>query len=139
VAGKLKLMDEEQRRAWKHSNRQPFELLEVAGKMEVELPSGVRLGGVYTPQYGRVIKPGDELEGGGGREDDEEPLRVFSYIMNSGLAEHTIVWLVDSNDPTDGWTVEVEPLSGIVRMHGELIEPDKEFSFIPDTPPSLPN
>jgi prepilin-type N-terminal cleavage/methylation domain-containing protein len=139
VAGKLKLMDEEQRRAWMHSNRQPFELLEVAGKMEVELPSGVRLGGVYTPQYGRVIKPGDELEGPKGREDEDEPLKVYSYIMNSGLAEHTIIWLVDSKDPTDGWTVEVEPLSGIVRLHGELIEPDKEFSFIPDTPPSLPN
>ena len=140
LKGKLKLMDDEQKQARKHSNRQPFEMLEIAGKMEVELPSGVRLGGVYTPQYGRVIKPGDSLtKKGRGDDDDDEPLKVFSFIMNNGFSEHTIIWLVDSNDPTDGWTVEVEPLSGIIRLHGELIEPDKDFAFIPETPPSLPN
>lgn len=138
VENKLKNMDDEQKIAWKNSNRQPFELLEVAGKMEVELPSGVKFGGVYTPQYGRVIKPGDSLRKGS-KDEDEAPLTVSSFIMNTGFSEHTIVWLVDSNDPTDGWTVEIEPLSGIVRLHGELIEPDKDFAFIPDTPPSLPN
>lgn len=139
VAAKLKLMDDEQKRAWKSSNRQPFELLEIAGKMEVELPRGVKLGGVYTPQYGRVIKPGDSLRKGKRDDDEEATLKVFSFIMNNGFSEHTIIWLVDSSDPTDGWTVEVEPLSGVVRLHGELIEPDKDFAFIPDTPPSLPN
>jgi prepilin-type N-terminal cleavage/methylation domain-containing protein len=135
VKSKLSLMDEEQKRAWKMSNRQPFELLEVAGKMEVELPGGVKFGGLYTPQYGRVVRPGEKLEG----MEDEDPLELFTYVMNNGYTEHTIVWLVDSNDPTDGWTVEVEPLSGAVRLHGELIEPDDEYAFVPDEPPSLPN
>lgn len=137
VQGKIRFMDEEQRRAWKNSNRQPFELLEVAGKMEVQLPSGVKFGGVYTPQYGRVIRPGDKLEGRD--KNDKEPLKVFSFIMNSGFSEHTLVWLVDDDDATDGWTVEVEPLSGLVRLHGELVDPDRDYSFIPDAGPSLPN
>jgi prepilin-type N-terminal cleavage/methylation domain-containing protein len=138
VAGKLKYMNDEEKRVWQQNNRQPFEALEVAGKIDVELPSGVQLGGVYTPQYGRIVKPGDSLDGRD-RDERDEPLAVYSYIMNSGLAEHTLIWLVDSRDPTDGWTVEIEPLSGVVRMHGELIEPEKDFAFIPDTPPSLPN
>lgn len=135
VRSKLENMDEEQKLAWKHNNTQPFELLEVAGKMEVVLPRGVKFGGVYTPQYGKMVLPGTKLEGQG----EDEPLRVFSYIMNSGLSEHTIVWLVDSDDPSDGWTVEVEPLSGAVRMHGELVDPETDFAFIPNTPPTLPN
>ncbi|MEQ1501486.1 MAG: type II secretion system protein [Myxococcota bacterium] len=135
VRGKLENMTEEQKLAWKHSNRQPFEMLEVAGKMEIELPAGVRFGGVYTPQYGRIVHPGEKLEG----QDKDEPLRVFTYVMNSGVVERTIVWLVDADDPNDGWTVEVEPLSGVVRLHGELVDPTKDFDFIPTEGPSLPN
>jgi hypothetical protein len=135
VRSKLENMDDEQKREWKQNNEQPFEALEAAGKMEVVLPRGVKFGGVYTPQYGKMILPGTELEGQG----KDEPLVVSSYIMNSGLSEHTIIWLVDADDPSDGWTVEIEPLSGAVRLHGELVDPDKDFSFIPDTPPSLPN
>lgn len=135
VKSKLSLMDEEQRRAWKHSNRQPFEVLEVAGKMEVELPRSVRLGGFYSPQYGHVVRPGEVLPGS----EEDDPLAVHSYIMNSGLGEHTLIWITNAKDPNDGWTVEVEPLSGVVRLHGELVDPFGAFNFVPLTGPSLPN
>ena len=135
VRSKLDNMDDEQKLAWKQNNRQPFESLEVAGKMEVVLPKGVKFGGVYTPQYGKMVLPGTKLEG----QPEDTPVVVYSYVMNSGFSEHTVVWLVDSNDPTSGWTVEVEPLSGAIRVHGELVDPETDFDFIPDTPPALPN
>ncbi|MEZ4236786.1 MAG: type II secretion system protein [Myxococcota bacterium] len=135
VQRKLALMDEEQRRAWKHSNRQPFEVLEVAGKMEVELPRSIRLGGFYSPQYGHMVKPGDVLP----NQEKDQPLKVYSYVMNTGLSEHTIIWLVSAKDPTSGYSVEVEPLSGVVRLHGDLVDPDDAFDFVPETGPSLPN
>ena len=105
--------------------------------MEVELPNGVRLGGVYTPQYGHVVVPGDKLESMEGDEDSK--LAVQAYIMNNGFSEHTIVWIVDESDPEDGWTVEVEPLSGVVRLHGELLDPKDGFDWVPEQGPSLAN
>lgn len=133
VKAKLALMDEEEKRQWLLRNKQPFEVLEVAGKMEVELPGGIKFGGFYTPQYGHVVHPGEKLEG----MEKDEKLKLFTYFVNSGYAEHTLVWLVDANDPTDGWTVEVEPLSGAVRLHGELVNPDDEYAFVPEQGPSL--
>lgn len=134
---KLEYMSDEEKSAFLHRARQPFEALEQAGKMEVQLPDGVRLGGVYTPQYGRMVVPGEKPEG---MEDDEDAkLRVRSYIMNNGFSEHTIIWIVDADDPEDGWTIEVEPLSGAVRLHGELLEPRDGFAWVPEEGPSLPN
>jgi prepilin-type N-terminal cleavage/methylation domain-containing protein len=132
---KLQYMSEEEQKAFLHRERQPFESMEAAGKMEIELPGGVRLGGVYTPQYGHVVVPGEKLEGMEGDEDSK--LRVQSYIMNNGFSEHTIVWIVDADDPEDGWTVEVEPLSGVVRLHGDLIDPRDGFAWVPEDGPSL--
>lgn len=135
VKAKLRMMDEEQIRAWKHSNRQPFESLGNDGRLEVQLPGGVHFGGFYSPQYGRIIRPGDELEG----HDKGDPLVVWSYVMNNGFSEHTVIWLVDEPGGEDGWTVEVQPLSGVVELHGELIDPITSMSFLPQQGPSLPN
>lgn len=139
VKSKMRFMTEEERLAYKRSSDQPFDALEVAGAMTIELPSGVAFGGVYTPQYGRMVKPGETLEENEREvdEDEKEPLKVYSYILNSGFSEHTLVWLVDANDPEDGWTVEVEPLSGAVKLHGELLDP-ADFDWIPTEGPSLP-
>jgi hypothetical protein len=134
---KMQYMSEEERTAFLNRERQPFEALEEAGKMEVQLPGGVRLGGVYTPQYGRMVVPGEKLEGMG--DDEDAKLRVLTYIMNNGFSEHTLVWIVDADDPEDGWTVEIEPLSGAVRVHGELVDPRDSFGWVPEEGPSLPN
>lgn len=139
VKKKLEYLDEEEKAKFLHRSRQPFSALEEAGKMEVELPAGVRFGGVYTPQYGKMIRPGDKLEGMEADDDDEaERLKVFSYVMNNGFSEHTIVWIVDANDPTDGYTVEVEPLSGVARLTGDLVDPLDGYGWIPESGPSLP-
>ena len=133
MRNKLRNMNDKQRMAFLQSRKQPFESMGNQGKMEFRLPSGVQFGGVYTPQYGRLVRPGDDLGG-----EKDEPLRVLSYVMNNGFIEHTLVQLVDLRG-FDGFTVEVEPLSGVVHMHPELIDVYDIREDIPENGPSLPN
>ncbi len=135
VRRKLALMDEEQKKAWFQSNRQPFESLAKEGMFEVELPHSVVFAGFYTAQYGAdMIRPGERLPGS----DKEDPLKVFSFVMSNGFTEHTMVQLAARNDPDDGFTIEVEPLSGVVQLHGDLVEPREANTFVPAEPPALP-
>ena len=94
-----------------------------------DLPSGTHFGGIYTPQYGKMVEPSD---------DKKAPKVVYSYIFASGFSEHTVVQLVDVDNPGEGYTVEVEPLSGDVRMQAKLVDFDKSFAWIPDEGPELP-
>jgi hypothetical protein len=100
--------------------------------MDVQLPSGMVFGGVYTPQYGELVEPQ-------GEDDEESTLRVESYIMSNGFVEHTLIQLVDEDDPTDGYTIEIQPLSGRVKLHSELLDPLNRLDFVPEEGPDLPN
>jgi hypothetical protein len=93
------------------------------------LPSGTVFRRVYTPQYGKWVEPTGK---------PDEPAVVQSHIFASGFAEHTVIQLVDADDPDAGYTIEVEPLSGDVRLHAKLIRFDESFGWIPDEGPELP-
>ncbi len=131
VTAKLARMDEEEKQRWLHKNKQPFESL-GEGRKEVSLPRGMKFGGVYTPQYGLKVEPD-------GNDDEERKQRVESYVMSNGYAEHTMIWLVNEDDPDDGYTIEIEPLVGTVKMHGEIVDWKNRFSFVPSEGPDLPN
>ena len=130
---KLRNMNEKQRLAFMQSRKQPFQSMGNGGKMEFTLPSTVQFGGVYTPQYGRLVRPDDDLGQG-----EDEPLRAVSYVMNNGFIEHTLVQVV-SLSGSAGFTVEVEPLSGVVHLHGELVDVYDIREDVPEDGPSLPN
>lgn len=135
VRRKLSGMSEEEKVEWERSRRQPFESRKGAGgALTVDLPDGVAIGGIYTPQYGEYVRPGDVLEG----MDKDEPLKVFSYVMNSGFTEHTLVQIVQRDDPDNGFTIEVEPLSGVVKLHDELIDLRDIREDLPSEGPDLP-
>lgn len=135
VRRKLSGMSEEEKAEWYRSRRQPFESRKGAGgALKVELPPNVAIAGVYTPQYGEFVRPGDVLEGQG----KDDTLQVFSYVMNSGFTEHTLVHVVGVDDPTTGYTVEVEPLSGVVNLHNELLEVRDIREDLPFEGPDLP-
>lgn len=142
LQSKLRFMNPEEREAWLRNAEQPFESMQGGRTITVNLPAGVQFGGFYTPQYGRVIRPGEVLDGerteGAELSDEQETLKVYSYVMNTGYAEHTLVWLTEAGEPNDGWTVEVEPLSGAVKLHGELLEPS-DFAWLPEEGPKLPH
>lgn len=139
---KLALMDDEEKAKFLNKNKQPFESLGTDGRMEVQFPPGVRLAGVYTPQYGKMVEPGSLKKSSSrkdGDDEEEEKLIVYSYVMSDGFTEHTVIWLSDESDPTNGWTIEVEPLTGVVTLHGEVLDPRDRYEFVPKEGPSLPN
>jgi type II secretory pathway pseudopilin PulG len=135
---KLKAMDDDEMAAYKAS-RKPFEKLSDRFGKKFELPTGVAFGGVYTPQYEEMVVPTFEDELVDEEAGEDHRLRVHSYIFASGFTEHTVVWLVDVDNPEDGYTIEVEPLSGEIHLTGELVEWEDGYDFVPDEGPSLPS
>ena len=127
-ASRLNHMTDEERAA-QSRRRASFAKLEARFATEFELPGGTVFGGVYTPQYEEMMRPSDI---------DEESPKVYSYIFPNGQAEHTVVWIVYDGDDSDGYTVEVEPLSGAVKLHGKLLDWDDSYEWVPETAPDLP-
>ena len=110
-----------------------FQQLQDSFATKKELPRGTRFGGVYTPQYDEMMEPsGVDIT-----EDPDEAVVVYSYIFPNGFTEHTVVQLVDVDDPDSGYTVEIEPLSGRVHMTAELSRWDERFDFVPEIGPEL--
>ena len=133
-------MTDDERKAWKAA-RKPFEKLQERIKEDFEIPGGIMIGGIYTPQYGEMIQPtalGGDLED---QLDDEGNVvgkqRIWTYIFPNGFTEHTVIWVVDADEPENGYTVEIEPLSGAIHLHGELVDWDDSYDFVPDEGPEL--
>lgn len=132
LARRIALMDDEEKAAYERA-RQPFEKLQANFKDTYDLPAGLQFGGIYTPQYGKMMHK-DDLP------DPEDGTRqIYSYVFPNGFTEHTVIWLTETGNEDDGWTIVVEPLSGRVTLHGELIEWDETVDDIPDEGPDLPN
>ena len=113
-----------------------FEQVAARYTKKVELPWGTRFGGILTPQYEDMVEPRDEEVD---TEDPEEERIVYSYLFASGFAEPTVVQIVEIDDPGEGYTVVVEPLSGRVHLHGELLSHEGMFDDMPEEGPDLPN
>ncbi|MFN7143468.1 MAG: Tfp pilus assembly protein FimT/FimU, partial [Myxococcota bacterium] len=99
---------------------------------KVQLPSNSVFAFVYTPQYGEAVTPSEEPP-----EKPEDARVVYSYVFANGVAEHTVVRIVDAKDPEDGYTVEVEPLSGRVSVESELREIGESMAWIPGEAPDI--
>jgi len=115
-----------------HLKEEGFAALQERFAKRVDLPRGTRFAGVYTPQYEDMVEPS-----GADEEDPEEPLIVYSYIFANGFAEHTVVQIVERNDEDEGYSIEVEPLSGRVHLHPELIRWDDTYGWVPEEGPEL--
>jgi prepilin-type N-terminal cleavage/methylation domain-containing protein len=99
-----------------------------------ELPTGTEFLFIYTPQYGDDgIRPSDD----GPPDDPEDDTWAYSYIFPDGTAEHTVVRIVDEDDPDDGWTVEVDPLTGDVRLFADLKTPGEALEWLPEEGPTI--
>lgn len=133
---RLENMTEEELRELK--SKEDFKTAEGAYQAKVKLPDHTRFAGVYTPQYETMRRPGDkgdvETEDGG-----EVQNIVYSYVFANGFTEPTVIQMVSADDAEDGYTIEIEPLSGRVRLHPDLIDYRDSFGFIPEDGPSLPN
>ena len=129
---KMAMMDDEELARHK-SKAKPFEKLSANFKDEWELPDTLDFGGIYTPQYGKLMTL-DELP------DPEDGTRlIYSYVFATGFTEHTVIWLTEKQNPDAGWTIVVEPLSGVVHLHGELVDWQDTTGDLPDEGPDLPS
>lgn len=129
---KLKMFTKEDRDAEAQKDEQRFGGLDVSGFEEkVGLPSGSAWGFVYTPQYPEPQRYEET------KEEDAPPQIVYSYIFSNGEAEYTVVRVVSQDDPEDGYSIEVEPVSGRVRVESELIEAGQSLDWLPADLPTF--
>ncbi len=101
---------------------------------EQTLPYNAILHYVWTPQYGEEGKRANE---DGPPDDPEEDAIAYTYIFPDGSAEHTVVRIITPGDEEDGWSIEVEPLTGAVSIHGDIVDPQDSLSWLPDEGPSI--
>ena len=59
-------------------------------------------------------------------------------MFPDGSAEHTVVRLEDAEDPEDGYTIEVEPLTGKVNLSLDVLEPGQSLAWLPLEGPVIP-
>ncbi len=108
-------------------------LSDAAFTTEQTLAGGCRFAWVYTPQYGEDgIEPNDEMP-----EDPSEHRMAYTYIFPDGTAEHAVIRIVDEDEEDDGYTVEVNPMTGEVSLSTEVVDPTESFEWIPDEGPNL--
>jgi type II secretory pathway pseudopilin PulG len=99
---------------------------------KVQLPSNSTFLFVYTPQYDGPQTPSEDPP-----EKAEDAKVVYSYVFANGVAEYTMVRIVSVDDPEDGYTVEVEPISGRVSIESELRDIGESLSWIPTEAPTI--
>lgn len=99
---------------------------------KVRLPAGSRFAFVYTPQYPEPQTPSEEPP-----EGDAPPRVAYSYVFANGEVEYTVVRIVAEDDPEDGYSVEVEPVSGNVRVDADLMDVGASLAWLPTEPPSF--
>ena len=108
-----------------------FAGLDMPGfEAKVPLPGNSAWGFVYTPQY-------PEPQVWHEKKEDEPPQIVYSYVFANGEAEYAVIRIVNQDDPEDGYSIEVEPVSGNVRVESDLIEVGKSLSWLPTEAPTI--
>jgi prepilin-type N-terminal cleavage/methylation domain-containing protein len=98
----------------------------VAFKAAQTLPDGTRFAYVYTPQYEE-----------GGLTPTKDGRIAYTYVFPDGTAEHTVIRIVDEDDESDGWTIEVLPISGDIRLTPDMIDPSESMDWIPEDGPEI--
>lgn len=135
---KLHRLDKQGAEEAAQATEQRFAGLSMQGfESKVELPGNSTWAFVYTPQYGEPQVPTPEDEREKRARDGEGPRIVYSYIFGSGEAEYTVVRIVSVDDPEDGYTVEVEPVSGMVSVDSDLRDVGASLAWLPSEPPSF--
>jgi len=130
IAERLDDMDEEERAEFDKERK----FQKAAGEISasVELPEGLFIKSIYTAQYREPVTLDENAEG-------ENANRVGVHLFSSGYAEFAVIQLAERDNEDAGYTIQLDPLSGKVRLHSELLEYDDLLDFIPDEPPTLRN
>ena len=112
----------------------------LAGELEtrdgrepaVYLPTGARFASVQTAQYDGPVVPSDEPP-----EELTDEVVAYTTIFPNGTMEPALIRIVDEDDPDDGVTLVVEPLTGMVELVDEELELDEWLDWLPEQGPEL--
>ncbi len=125
----------------KYNKRNAFRTLQGTYGGTHELPAGLLLGSVYTPQHEDPITidsdPDRSTRRGKGDEEEERGPVAYSHVFSSGHSEKTVITLIEKDDEEAGYTIVVDPLSGQVTLHHEIVDYRDLFDFVPDEGPKL--
>lgn len=138
----LDRMEPEERAAYEREHATFGALSDDDIAADVTFPESLKFKSVFTPQYPEPLKPTAQAGSKQKRlqeDDDGNPLQAiaYSYIFSNGSSEHTVIQLVDTEDEDIGFTITVDPLSGRVLFHDELVDQEDMWSFLPDRGPRL--
>ena len=98
-----------------------------------ELPPGLAFDFVYTPQYGDDgVEPNPELP-----DDPEDEAIAYIHVFPDGTAEHAVIRVINIDDENDGYSLEMEPMGGGIRLTDEIVDPQDSMSWLPDEGPSF--
>lgn len=111
-----------------------LEGLDVGFETAKPLPDGTVFSYVYTPQY---EEEGQQPTKDGPPEDPSEEIMAYTYVFPDGTAEHTVVRIADEDDPDDGWTIEVMPISGEIKMTEAILDPQESLDWVPEEGPEI--
>jgi prepilin-type N-terminal cleavage/methylation domain-containing protein len=98
-----------------------------------ELPGGTRFAWIWTSQWEEPVTPSAVPP-----EDPADDKIVYLYIFPDGQLEAAVLRLVSEDDPDEGYSLVVEPLTGRIQMESEEIEPETLFAWLPLEAPELP-
>jgi len=87
----------------------------------VQLEEPVTLLGVWTPQYPEVMRGNPD----GPPEDPAEEMVAVVNFVKGGHAERAYIYLSDGGD--DVYTLELEPLTGLVNLFDGELEVPRDF------------
>ena len=100
---------------------------------EQKLPAGLSFDFVYTPQYGEEARrPNPEPP-----EDAKDEIIAYSHIFPDNTAEHTVIRIISDDHPEEGYTLEIEPMTGTMNITDEIISPTDSMSWLPEEGPTI--
>ena len=70
-------------------------------------------------------------------EEGEEERIAYSHVFSDGSAEHTVIRIIELDDEDEGYSLEVEPISGQVKVSNDLIEARESLAWVPEEAPTI--
>jgi prepilin-type N-terminal cleavage/methylation domain-containing protein len=131
-------MDEKELR--EYMERNSFKKLDGDLGGKIELPANTRFKSVYTPQYEEPVEPeafSKKKKRKTGKDEEDQPQVVYSYVFADGFSEYTVVQLVERDDEEEGFTITIDPLSGKVDFFYEIVDRHDAFENLPEEGPRL--
>ena len=59
------------------------------------------------------------------------------HIFPDGTAEHAVIRITEEDNPDNGYSLEMDPMGGMVRLTDEILDLRNSLDWIPDEGPDF--